>query len=346
MSRRINKAKSDEKKIFDLKDLKLEEVSLVDEGANPGAEIMLFKRHSKKSFLDKLKGKFEKDAELFEEVEGKQDAFNAMWDMFNSFQDSIHSILNDDEVEDKKSLVSESLGQFNEALSNALTKGGQHMPTKSKMQKAEDDELDATKKTEHEDEIAQMKADHEEEMAAMKTEHEDEMKAKKVEGEDDKDETSKAEDEDEDDKEATKAQKAFSKKLDELAKSNADLTSRLAKSDERVEVAKFEKMADVYDFVPVTKQKLAQLLRHVSKANDDELYGTLETVLGASSEAQSALTKVMGTPLTNSSGTASTAFYTKAAEIQKDEGVSKQKGVQLAKQRNPEMWTAMRKETN
>lgn len=344
MKRRIKKAKKDDdKKIFDLKDLNLQEVSLVDEGANPGAAIMLFKRHDKKEFLNKLKSKFKKDAQSFEDVEGKQDAFDAMWNMFSSFQDSIHSILGDDDVKDKQTLVTESLGQFNEALSDALTKGGHSMATKTKAKKAGDkDELDATAKTEHENEIAALKAEHEEEMAAMKTEHEDELKAKKVE---DEEETTKAEDE-EDEKEKDETAKAINKKFASLEKRNSELEKRLAKSDERIEKAKFEKMADAFEFVPVEKDKLGALLQHVSKADDDGLYDTLEKVLGASSESQNLLTKMTGNPLSNSSGTAATAFYAKAKEYQDSEGVSKQKGVAITKTKHPELWTAMRKETN
>jgi len=338
---KIRKAKDDDKEIFDLKDLKLKEVSLVDEGANPGAAIMLFKRRDKTEFIKALKERLNKDAAVFDEIEENSEAMNALWSMFNSFQDSMHSILNDDDIADKQSMVLESLGQFNEALSNALTKGGHNMATKKaakKIGKAEH-EPDATEKTEHEEELAALKAEHEDALAALKTEHEEELKANKAEHEADPEE-------DDAEKEMDETTKALNKKMDNLAKQNDDLLAKLAKSDERVEVAKFEKMADAYEFVPVEKQKLGALLRSVSKAGDDDVFDTLEKVLTASAAAQGVLTKMTGTPLSNAGGTAHTAFYAKAKEYQDSEGVSKQKGVALAKAKHPEMWTEMRKETN
>lgn len=120
-----------------LKDLKLTSVDFCQQGANPDAFIRLAKstdgtqsqdtRPAFERAVDLLKSAFhvepdspdvKKDAQTFADIKGNRDAREKLWQCNDAFEDSIRSILQDNELEDsaKHELMLQSLSQFAEAM--------------------------------------------------------------------------------------------------------------------------------------------------------------------------------------------------------------------------------------
>lgn len=135
---KIRKAKTDlESTPTKLKDLKLTSVDFCQQGANPDAHIRLTKskdgtqpqdtRPAFERAVDLLKTAFhvepespdvKKDAQTFADIKGNRDAREKLWQCNDAFDDSIRSILQDNELEDsaKHELMLQSLSQFTEAM--------------------------------------------------------------------------------------------------------------------------------------------------------------------------------------------------------------------------------------
>lgn len=135
---KIRKAKTDlESTPTKLKDLKLTSVDFCQQGANPDAHIRLAKskgetqpqdtRPAFERAVDLLKSAFhvepespdvKKDAQTFADIKGNRDAREKLWQCNDAFDDSIRSILQDNELEDsaKHELMLQSLSQFTEAM--------------------------------------------------------------------------------------------------------------------------------------------------------------------------------------------------------------------------------------
>lgn len=116
-----------------LKHLKVNEVSFVDAGANPGAHITLFKRAtkaeaSKGSPLAILHEWLEKQGAVdFDESMARRETLmelgqvmDDVWNKFDALRESVASVMHDDEVTDKKGAVQMSLEQFSEWIKSAL----------------------------------------------------------------------------------------------------------------------------------------------------------------------------------------------------------------------------------
>lgn len=132
-------------KTHKLSGVKLNEVSLVGKGDNPSAHILLLKTKKEeisdfeKSYAGENKNALLKqwyddnvatilkgmdcEAETFDELIQDRKLRDQIWDMIWTLQDSISSIINDDEVPDKEALTTTTVGQFQQAVS-ALFKGG------------------------------------------------------------------------------------------------------------------------------------------------------------------------------------------------------------------------------
>lgn len=128
-----------------LKNVVLNEVSLVGKGDNPGAHVLLLK--TRKEEIRDFEKEYDGDnkntllkqwyndnvstilkdsscnAETFDEIVQDKELRDKIWDMIWTLQDSISSIVNDDEVADKEALTNTTVGQFQQAVS-ALFKGG------------------------------------------------------------------------------------------------------------------------------------------------------------------------------------------------------------------------------
>lgn len=115
-----------------LKDIQLDELSLVDDGANPGARILFFKRKPTaeqvtsdlRSFFTKLKPAADADfakmmdecAATFDEV----DAADEAWENLSILWRALSSILADKTLstDQKASMIADSLTQYLDAMSN------------------------------------------------------------------------------------------------------------------------------------------------------------------------------------------------------------------------------------
>lgn len=140
-----------------LKNVVLHEVSLVGKGDNPAADVMLLKTKPQKicefekgydgedkntllkAWYDDNISDILKDcgcsAETFDEMIQDRELREELWDMIWTLQDSINSIINDDTVTDKESLIATSVSQFQQAVSAILNQGGEDM-TKEELEKA------------------------------------------------------------------------------------------------------------------------------------------------------------------------------------------------------------------
>jgi adenylate kinase family enzyme len=117
-----------------LEQIRVDEVSFVDKGANPGAHICLWKRaqegepepDAKRSWLDKAVGwilRKEWTPQSFEEVREEwrsYDIAEAIDSRLSALGSSIHQILNSDES-DKEGLLRVSLQQFSSAMDDELS---------------------------------------------------------------------------------------------------------------------------------------------------------------------------------------------------------------------------------
>jgi len=143
-------------KTHKLSNVKLNEVSLVGKGDNPSAHVLLLKTKDEeihdfakdyqgddkntllKEWYDDnistiLKGS-DCTAETFDEIIQDRTLRDKIWDMIWTLQDSISSIINDDEVEDTNELVNTTVSQFQQAVSTLIS-GGNTM-TKEELEKA------------------------------------------------------------------------------------------------------------------------------------------------------------------------------------------------------------------
>lgn len=123
--------------------VKLNEVSFVGKGDNPEAHIVLLK--TKKSIIlekgkeykgkDKAElllkwveesGHIQKgdgDAILFADILSDKEIRDKIWSMVWTLEDSISSIMYDEEVTDKKTMIQQTIEQFKDAVTT-ITKGG------------------------------------------------------------------------------------------------------------------------------------------------------------------------------------------------------------------------------
>ena len=95
------------KKPTRLTKLSLDEVSLVDNPASPGASVLFSKRHdgSPALFVDAMAAQADRRR--------SNEALDAMWDAQNALRDSIESIIAcDDQGIDRSALITETIGQF------------------------------------------------------------------------------------------------------------------------------------------------------------------------------------------------------------------------------------------
>lgn len=107
--------------------LKLNEISLVDKGANPGAHVLLMKRHTEptEADLDRLIEVFAKAeespetfADALDDMIAEQDTWRAMdgiYDLVSALRETIESIVSGD-ADDKAGLVSTAVQDFGAAV--------------------------------------------------------------------------------------------------------------------------------------------------------------------------------------------------------------------------------------
>lgn len=154
----------------------------------------------------------------------------------------------------------------------------------------------------------------------------------------------KEEDEDEDMEKRADVPEAVQKKMDELAKQNKEQADEIAKMKE--DTARKEMVAKVsaaYPDLPVSAEELGEALRGISKAAP----GSLEIVEKALTAGQEAIKKALTEQGVGGDGGEQTALAELekcAAEIVKRDGITKEAAFVKAKNENPDLWKQHRKE--
>ncbi len=121
MAKRVNKVRN----------LKLREVSLVDDPANPAARVSIAKAAgvgTGTTFADALAGieellgsdDVEKDAVSFQQARLASKLNENMWQLHNALMTSVRSIIEDESVEDKAEKIATSVEQYKSALLREL----------------------------------------------------------------------------------------------------------------------------------------------------------------------------------------------------------------------------------
>ncbi len=101
-----------------LKDLSVQEVSLVGRGANAGAHVSLFK--SDESVEELAKQSFNEVLSEMELSEQTNQLIESLWDFSSAVRSSAVSIIRDPGVAEKKAAIKESLNQFMVAMSGLI----------------------------------------------------------------------------------------------------------------------------------------------------------------------------------------------------------------------------------
>ncbi len=121
-----------------LKRLRVDEGSLVDKGANQDAMVVLFKRDTKggeqvdvvpkerfEAFFKATFGYGDDEAKTFDDALSQAVRQDEMWKLNDALRSSINSILDDADVTDKRTAISESLSQYLSALiTTGIVKAG------------------------------------------------------------------------------------------------------------------------------------------------------------------------------------------------------------------------------
>jgi len=106
-----------------LKNLRIDEGSFVDKGANKHAKVMFFKRDSHEDAIKLLKFLDSDEGQDFNEVLEDRNRLDDKWKLDSALQESINSIIKDDDIVDKRTQVSISLTQYlNELVSEGILK--------------------------------------------------------------------------------------------------------------------------------------------------------------------------------------------------------------------------------
>jgi hypothetical protein len=96
-----------------LTELNLQEVSLCAQGMNKNAKIALFKSDGEAQTLADVVSERIKEKSL-------ADRFTQVWDLTYALHESIRSIVEDDLLKDKQSMLDETLSQFSSAIEEVL----------------------------------------------------------------------------------------------------------------------------------------------------------------------------------------------------------------------------------
>ncbi len=101
-----------------LKNLKIFEVSLVANPANPGAQVVVFKSDDVES--DTLKATFDEVLEAAELEQKLQDVMRPMWEVSELLRTSFKTILEDKGIKDKREALKQSVRQFADYITGKL----------------------------------------------------------------------------------------------------------------------------------------------------------------------------------------------------------------------------------
>lgn len=276
-----------------LKDIKLNEVSLVDQGANPGAHILLFKKCPKE--LVELKKEMD-DAMTFgealqEEMQRSmfQETMNKVWDMFYALQKSIESIHNDDDVVDKQTAIDSALQAFHQAALQSF-----NQPFMKRVYESFEKSITGDISMDPKIEEVQKQLDEANKKVEELTKSAEELQAKADEEKAEltkqfealQEEVTKFKGEEEED--ITKGMSEEAKKRFEASE------ARVAKMEEEADKIKYQSMAKSYGAVPLEKDVFASVLRKMQKELTEDEFSEVDKLLKAHVAQAEQLLKISG----------------------------------------------------
>jgi len=255
-------------------------------------------------------------AESFNALMSARENEQDMWDKIYVLQDSLSSILRDEDIEDKQAAAAETLMQFHQSVLNSIMKdGSEPMDELQKLQKKFDDlkkEFDtlttANETLTSANETLQATID-----AAGTGDNDDGTGIDK-----------------------SALPEAVRKVLDDQAvqlQAQGDTITKM--QDEAVTKAFIEKAA-TFDKIPMTAIELGAIMKSASKAMSADEYTAFEGLLKAANEAQAKVFKEIGGD-GNVAGNALEQLNVLAKTISDADGVTFEKGFQFALERNPEL---------
>jgi len=248
-------------------------------------------------------------AETFDALMAARENEQDIWDKIYVLQDSLMSILRDENIEDKQAAAAESLLQFHQAMLGSITKmkdGGEPMDDLQKLQKAFDD----------------LKALYDAAVLANTTlqEQVDAQAGNTDDGGIDK----------------SALPEAVQKVLDDQATQLAAQGDVITKMQDEAMTAEFIAKAGKLNKLPVDTAVLGDIMKTAKKAFTDEQYTTFESMLNAAHEAQSNVFKELGSDGSDS-GSALDQLNALAKTISEADGITIEKGFTEAMKRNPNL---------
>ena len=293
-----------------LRDLTLSEISLVDNPANPGARVVLAKRADP----------FAKEAQTFDEARDTSERREAWWRMTAALQDSLGSILHDEDLtpEQRAEQMSQSVDQFRDAMvdqfgddetPDPVAAGSPGTGTQG------DDDMDLEKRVgELESQIATLTKERDKaraEVAKLQPPKPIELPAD------------------------------VAKRIEDAEKRAAEAEEMAKAERDRREQAEFTKRADdEFGALPGESVAKGAALRAVSKLDEDEREA-LTTMLKAGQNALAAFQKENGAAGGDDTTDAHSQLVAKAEDIRKaDPKLTKEQAFKRACEDNPDLYNA------
>ena len=106
-----------------LSKVELEEVSFVGAGDNPEAHVVLLKEKVPEKVKEVIKCFVDKEMKTFNEIVMEQKVIDMLYEYKWAWSDAFWSIIDDEEVTDKKGAVAQVTEEFLTALNNITKKG-------------------------------------------------------------------------------------------------------------------------------------------------------------------------------------------------------------------------------
>lgn len=333
-----------------LKDIELDEVSLVDKGANPGAQVVLFKRDDptdmkvgpeeiKVVVADLIAATIDDDVAVekaddyisadqllkalsFNDMVAlstNREVMEGLGTKFGALHSSLISIVEDNEVTNKRMAAHESLNEFHESVLNSLKEVAKMADKKTDLEKLETKVADLTEKLEKAagdiETLTKAKDDAEAKVVELE---------KAAEPNDGKDDITKG---------MSKAAKAEFKKMQDKQEAS---DKRIEKMEDEAITKAFVAKAEGYSNLPIDAEKLGAILKGVSGNIEKELYEEFEKMLAGTHEGMGKVFTQIGKD-DGEGGGALEALNGKASEIAKRDNVTKEAAFVTALAENPEL---------
>jgi hypothetical protein len=339
-----------------LKNLKINEGSLVDKGANQEAEVVLFKRDKEEGgelgLLDKVKERIKKffpdEAVGVSDVLDEKEIHQELFEIDDALRISVNSILEDDTLDNKRAAIAETLSQYlQELVDSGIVKigrkvsGGRMSVLKevmSAMGKAIEslgvmlEEVEGIEKGSDsmpisEEVLKTLPEDVQVEIAALQKDA-DEMQHLVTKNEELTKKVTELEKPDETEDEILKGASPEVIEKFEAMQKQVDAANEIAKAEQEARITKeYEDKAGELSLVG-SKEEVARMLRSADEVSEEHGKSVYETLKANHKRIeQSDLLKETGSGGTDDSAGAYAKIEAGGMEIAKSENISKEQGI-------------------